>query len=489
MFGRGWQPAVALVGALLFAAPTLGATQHLNNHCSGAESWSNSTCWNGGSGPAPTSGDDVALDPGGDATTAYDLSSLVQLHSITLNAFSSPDKWAILTDSSLPSDPIYLQSGATVTDQNSAVPVGLVDDIVPGIHVSGPTSFVVGSNGALLSLDGTISGTGPVTFTNNSSSKRIDLYGFSTYTGGTTVSSPSNPVLFAANGAAPTGGAVDVEGKALFPQDSAIGSLAGGGNVLVGSVQTLTVGGDNTDTEFAGEIDGISGPGAALTKIGTGTFTLSGASNSYAGNTTVNAGTLNLTGNIDSAVIVNSGATLAGTGTTSRFIVAEPGSSIAPGASVGALHVGGATLKLGSNFSVELGAGGGDDLETTAPVLIDSATLKVSRLNGYAYTPGAVYTIISNRTTAPIRGTFAGLPEGATLTVGGDTFRISYSGGSGYDVTLTAVTPDPRCGRLNAKLKRQHRRLAKASTSRKRAFIRHNIGQTHTRLRALGCSA
>jgi hypothetical protein len=47
---------------------------------------------------------------------------------------------------------------------------------------------------------------------------------------------------------------------------------------------------------------------------------------------------------------------------------------------------------------------------------------------------------------------------------------------------------DPRCGRLREKLKRQQRHRAKARTKRKRAFIRHNIGQTRTRLTALGCA-
>jgi hypothetical protein len=40
---------------------------------------------------------------------------------------------------------------------------------------------------------------------------------------------------------------------------------------------------------------------------------------------------------------------------------------------------------------------------------------------------------------------FAGLPEGATVTSGGDTFRISYTGGTGNDVVLTTlvVVPEP----------------------------------------------
>ena len=53
---------------------------------------------------------------------------------------------------------------------------------------------------------------------------------------------------------------------------------------------TLTTGGDNTSTTFAGVVkDGTSATG--LTKVGTGILTLEGA-NTYTGETKVNEGTL-----------------------------------------------------------------------------------------------------------------------------------------------------------------------------------------------------
>ena len=87
-----------------------------------------------------------------------------------------------------------------------------------------------------------------------------------------------------------------------------IGSLAGAGNVTLGSAM-LTTGNDNTSTMFSGMIAGTGG----LTKVGTGTLTLSGSS-SYSGATEVNAGTLQA-GAINafsplSAFTVASGATL-----------------------------------------------------------------------------------------------------------------------------------------------------------------------------------
>jgi autotransporter-associated beta strand protein len=60
---------------------------------------------------------------------------------------------------------------------------------------------------------------------------------------------------------------------------SAIGSLAGAGGVTLGSA-ILTTGNDNTSTIFSGSIAGTGG----LTKIGAGTFMLTGAS-TYTGPT------------------------------------------------------------------------------------------------------------------------------------------------------------------------------------------------------------
>jgi autotransporter-associated beta strand protein len=87
-----------------------------------------------------------------------------------------------------------------------------------------------------------------------------------------------------------------------------VASLAGAGGVTLGSA-TLTTGGDNASTAFAG---GITGTGS-LTKVGTGVFTLSGM-NGYIGTTNVNAGVLkagaaNSFAGV-SAVTVAGGATL-----------------------------------------------------------------------------------------------------------------------------------------------------------------------------------
>jgi autotransporter-associated beta strand protein len=133
-----------------------------------------------------------------------------------------------------------------------------------------------------------------------------------------------------------------------------IGSLAGTGEIqLTGS--NLTIGGLNTSTTFAGNINAF-GDGTTLTKIGTGTLTLTGGSD-YSGATTVSAGTLLVNGTSGSSlgngndVIVESGATLGGTGLIgNNDVKIFAGGHLAPG------NNGVGTLSINSNLLLYDGA-------------------------------------------------------------------------------------------------------------------------------------
>ena len=78
---------------------------------------------------------------------------------------------------------------------------------------------------------------------------------------------------------------------------AAIGSLAGAGTVENGGAAnvTLTAGGDNSSTTFSGALQNGATSTLGLTKLGTGTLTLSGT-NTHTGTVTVSAGTLAITG-------------------------------------------------------------------------------------------------------------------------------------------------------------------------------------------------
>jgi hypothetical protein len=84
-------------------------------------------------------------------------------------------------------------------------------------------------------------------------------------------------------------------------------------------------------------------------------------------------------------------------------------------------------------------AGSGySQLNVTGNVNITGATLSLTL--GFVPIPGQTFTIINKSGVNPVTGTFAGLPEGSHITVGATNFTISYAGGTGNDVVLTAVS-------------------------------------------------
>jgi autotransporter-associated beta strand protein len=243
----------------------------------------------------------------------------------------------------------------------------------------------------------------------------------------------------------------------------AIGSLEGSGIVYLGS-RDLTIGTNNLTRDFSGSVldrrpFSSEMLGGGIIKIGAGTLTLSGQS-SYSGPTTVNAGRLLVTGSLTSAVFVN-GGTFGGSGFIAALTVSGS-ARLSPGeepGTTGILTVTGRTALRRSPSSssplyvVDLnGLAPGtqhDQLSARGGVNLESATLSVT----VRFQPlhGATFTIINNDSPEPLVGTFDGLPEGARFTSGGQTFAISYLGGSGNDVVLTALPPSPRMPRNAAR--------------------------------------
>lgn len=103
----------------------------------------------------------------------------------------------------------------------------------------------------------------------------------------------------------------------------------------------------------------ISGHGG-LTKQGIGTLVLTG-NNTYAGPTLVNQGRLAVNGSVTSAVSVQSGGIVGGSGTVGS-LTARRGGTVAPGNSIGTLNVAGnVSFEPGSRYAVEVGPNGQSD--------------------------------------------------------------------------------------------------------------------------------
>ena len=110
--------------------------------------------------------------------------------------------------------------------------------------------------------------------------------------------------------------------------NNSIGSLAGTGGTVTNSnagAATLTAGGNNASTSFAGVIGNGAGT-LALAKTGTGTLTL-GGQNTYTGATTITEGTLALSG--AGSIAASSGVTESGSGALDISGISPDGTTIA----------------------------------------------------------------------------------------------------------------------------------------------------------------
>lgn len=193
------------------------------------------------------------------------------------------------------------------------------------------------------------------------------------------------------------------------------------------------------DTQgYAGTLSGATSGTAALRKTGAGTLVLSGAK-AHTGTTTVDGGVLRLDGALPGAVVAASGGTLAGAAQVGGGATVRAGGTLRPSAGVGA----GVTWQ-GTSLAMEPGAtlrlaidGAARDQVRAASVNLGLAALVLDP--GVANAPGTVVRIVDNTGGGAVLDRFAGLPEGAVVVQGDIGWRITYAGGDGNDVALTAI--------------------------------------------------
>ncbi|XKH39012.1 autotransporter-associated beta strand repeat-containing protein [Azospirillum doebereinerae] len=209
----------------------------------------------------------------------------------------------------LPSS-LTVRSGVALAMDSTSDNLSLtIQGISSSLTMNGTLNVSV-ATGDTLTIDNTLTGSGAAL--TKSGSGTLVLGGNNSYTGATTVSGGGLTI----NGSLDVNNAVTVgTGATLTVGASAleIGSLAGAGTVAINSGKELTVGSSNAPTSFSGNFSGAGG----LTKMGSGTMTLSGTSSgSFSGTMAVREGTLSVAGdaNLGSGAVTLNGGTLTVTG-------------------------------------------------------------------------------------------------------------------------------------------------------------------------------
>lgn len=230
------------------------------------------------------------------------------------------------------------------------------------------------------------------------------------------------------------------------------GTNTWGGNInLAGTMQLAYVGVDTGTLNLSGKINGGS---STLQKTGAGTLIISGNGNNQA-STVVGAGTVYQLGQDNVPVFVNTSGTLQGNGRIGVLnMIAGQNGTVTPGtqgSNVAVLTTSGISAQSSVGvFSFDLNSGGAVPGTAYDQVVVNGTVNLVGRpvlnvnLNFAPTVRGTTYTIINNDGTDSVIGNFNGLAEGALITrtdTSGNSisYRVSYVGGTGNDVTLTCV--------------------------------------------------
>lgn len=342
------------------------------------------------------------------------------------------------------------------------------------INVSGVVSLEA-ATAATTTLGGTsLTGAGELTLTPNGGT-RIGL------------SADLNTSGFTGTLKASTSGQVNLNGasmnlsqaKVVLSGDTLLQGLANSQALQIGEINTgssnrlgngtnsanliYQIGALNTDSSIAGIIQngGINTGGSSvagsvgLTKVGTGSLTLTGT-NTYTAVTTVNAGTLlvgnGTSGSITSVTTVNEGAfygnLASGNVTTAAVTIGNNTGSADAAFGAGENSIGrfvsssSLTMRSDANFVFDLNSAAKttDTLTFGGAVALNGIfTLNDLNLATINWAVNDSFTVVSG---ASLTGVFTNLANGATITTNFVTYQAQYTG-TALNLTVTTVVPEP----------------------------------------------
>ncbi len=292
------------------------------------------------------------------------------------------------------------------------------------------TGLVTFDNGGNTdTIGGIISGTGSLTMLNSGS---LLLNSADTFSG-TTVVGAGGGTLVLGNSLSLQNSTLNYNnqgGSLSFGSLSAatLGGLAGSQSLALTNVSSgpvaLTVGNNNANTVYSGS---LSGTGASVTKVGTGTLTVNNT-NSYTGGTNFNNGIVNFTvGSLGTGPLTFNGGTLQwATGNTSDISTFTTN------------FVGNATLDTNGNnvsFANAIGNSGAGNLFKAGAGNIT--------VNAPITSTGGIQANLGNlilNTGSSWTGTFANAANGAQLAVSGGTLvanALSFAGTGGLSDNIS----------------------------------------------------
>ncbi len=478
-----WQLIVVVLLPLLITSPAL-AVDYVWNGAGDGTSWTQATNWNPATsapGVGPTVGDTVQFN----AAVNIALGGASTVDAVIINSASAQFSNGILTTATMS----ITTPGPTITMATN----GLTIDVTGGLNTNGNDFTFNGPGSLYVRGANTLTGGGTVTLGNAAyfiinSSQTLNMpvgvvHGAGTFisllTGATlTINIPAGSSSYAGvivgSGSLVKTGAGEL---ALSAGNTYNGTTTVNAGTLTAAVApgvlpittNLEVAAGGNASVLNQTINAISGAGSIFIQGNSSFISQSTVNRTYSGNMTRGVpgatfrhdgpGTLTLTGSIQPLVdvfngtlvfngtcagsITTNGGDLMGTGTVNQLLTIQNG-ALRPGNSIGTFNAAlGLDLVAGSTLDIEVSGGAADQVNVTGTVNLAAGAIAI------AGTPtiGSVFTIIANDGADAVAGTFGALPEGTTIISGsGHQFVISYVGGSGNDVTLTALTGTPPGG-------------------------------------------